>query len=78
MCFNLMCESFPKSRFVSRQFFSYLKERTELRKKLFESMECSSMVSVAAFGPGDSGTQFAVSNSNRKIEFHVYCKLVVL
>ena len=36
------------------------------------SMECSSMVSVAAFGQGDLGTNpswFTVSNSNQKLSF---------
>ena len=36
------------------------------------SMECSSMISVAVFGPGDQVSNsgwFAVSNSNRKLSF---------
>ena len=42
-------------------------------QQVFEiwSMECSSKVSVAAFGPGDPGSNpgwFAVSNSNKKIQ----------
>ena len=35
-------------------------------------MECSSMASIAAFGPGDPGSDpgwFAVSNSNQKLGF---------
>ena len=37
-----------------------------------ESMDCSSLVSVAIFSPGDPGSNpgwFAVWNSNPKIEF---------
>ena len=39
---------------------------------LFKSLECSSMVSLAAFSPGDQGSNpswFSVSNLNQKIEF---------
>ena len=39
----------------------------EIRKK-----DCSSMVSIAAFGPEDPGSNqglFAVLNSNRKLSF---------
>ena len=35
-------------------------------------MECSSMVSIATFGPGDPGSNpgwFAVMNSNQKLSF---------
>ena len=38
-------------------------------------MECCSMVSVAAFGPGDHGSNpgwFAVLNSNLKLSLHKY------
>ena len=47
-----------------------LHERQLSQKK---SMECSSMVSIAAFGPRHSGSNpswFAVSNSNKKLSFH--------
>ena len=40
--------------------------------KVNMSMGCSSMVSKAAFGPGDPGTNpdwFAVLNSNKKLRF---------
>ena len=42
------------------------------KKWIALSMECSSMVSVAAFGPRDPGSNpgwFAVSNSNLKLSF---------
>ena len=52
-----------------------------VRNQIKWSMECSSMVSVAAFGLGDPGSNpgwFAVSNSNRKLSFHKKYKHVVL
>ena len=41
-------------------------------------MECSSIVSIAAFNPKDPGSNpgwFAVSNSNRKLNFMNYASL---
>ena len=38
-----------------------------------QSMECSSMVSIGTFGPGDQGLNpgwFPISNSNQKLSFH--------
>ena len=37
------------------------------------SMECSSMVSISTFGPGDPGSNpgwFTVSNSSQRLSFH--------
>ena len=45
------------------------------------SIKCSSMVSLAAFCPGDPGSNscsFAVSNSNQKLSFHENYKPVVI
>ena len=50
-------------------------------KVYFQSMECSSVVSIATFGPEDTGSNpswFAVSNSNSKLRFLEYYKPVAL
>ena len=44
-----------------------------IKQSLQQSVKCSSMVSIAAFGPRDPGSnpgRFAVSNSNQKLSFH--------
>ena len=50
-----------------------MKEREKnLKCVVPTSIECSSIVSIAAFGPGDPGSNpgwFAVLNSNRKLSF---------
>ena len=47
------------------------REREEWKERKW--MECSSMASIAPFGPGDPGSNpgwFAVLNSNKKLSFH--------
>ena len=46
---------------------------TKLNLTLIQSMECSSMISLASLGPGDPGSNpgwFAVLNSNKKLSLH--------
>ena len=46
------------------------REREEWKERKW--MECSSMASIAPFGPGDPGSNpgwFAVLNSNKKLSF---------
>ena len=49
-----------------------LAQQVSANNKMVKSMECNSMVSMAAFGHGDPGSNpgwFAISNSNPKLSF---------
>ena len=70
-----ICENQPSmllARFwLSKEFNEKILQRKGKRNKIM-SMGCSSMISVAAFGPGDPGSNpdwFDVSNSNWKLSY---------